>query len=102
MEICLRIIGLGFGNWAHSKLNIVEAVIVIVCIVDFIVMRVMDDDVRYLKFFRCLRLLQFIRLRRYLRPLRVLLIAIWKSLKDVSKVLILIFLFASIFAMLGK
>ena len=34
--------------------------------------------------------------------MRILLIAIWKSFKDISKVLILIFLFSFIFALLGK
>ena len=60
------------------------------------------QDLRYIQVFRCLRLLRLFRLGRYFKSIRLVVHAIWKSLPDLTKVMVLLGILSYTSALFGK
>jgi hypothetical protein len=102
LELIMKIIGLGFGNYIMDKYNLFDAVIVIISLVDWAISRIPDLDAgSALNAFRALRLLRMLKLSKSWKALADILRKTAESMKDISNFSLLLILFMYIFALLG-
>lgn len=101
----LKLIGLGFKGYVSDKLNIFDAFIVIISVVETILSFFPEISFEGLPFdmtlFRALRLFRLFKLLRSLGNLRSLLNALWKTIKDTGNIMFLICMFIAISSLLG-
>ena len=102
LEMIMKIIGLGFGNYIKDRYNLFDAVIVIISLVDWAISRIPDLDAgSALNAFRALRLLRMLKLSKSWKALGEILRKTAQSMKDISNFSLLLILFMYIFALLG-
>ena len=102
LEMVMKIIGLGFGNYIKDKYNLFDAVIVIISLIDWTLSRIPGIDAgSALNAFRALRLLRMMKLSKSWAALADILRKTGQSLKDISNFSLLLILFMYIFALLG-
>ena len=82
-------------------MNILDAVIVIVSLIHFILVILMEDN-RFVRTFRILRLARIWKLGHYFKSMRRMLATTWRSVKDIVSFSALLFLYSFVFALIGK
>ena len=102
-EMVIKLIGLGFKEYARDSFNLFDALIVILSIVDIIITSSTSSDSQggTLSAFRGVRLLRVFKLARSWDSFRVILAKIIVTIKDVSTFSILLLMFMFIFTLLG-
>ena len=97
-----KLIGLGFRAYVQDTFNVLDAIIVLISLVDMVLALVLkDNDNMVMKAFRALRLLRMIKLARIWKAFQEILRRIRQSLIDVSNFTFILFLFMFIYALLG-
>ena len=102
-EMVIKLIGLGFKEYARDSFNLFDALIVILSIVDIVLTSATSSDSQggTLSAFRGVRLLRVFKLARSWDSFRVILAKIIVTIKDVSTFSILLLMFMFIFTLLG-
>lgn len=99
----LKIIGLGFRNWAKDRMNLFDAIIVIISLSQYIIIWVSGDkELFYARSFRVIRLFRSWKLCHYFQTMRRMIKTTWRSLRDIMSFLALLSLFVFVEALLGK
>jgi len=102
LEMILKLIGLGWGNYKQDGYNLFDAVIVVLSLVDWTLSRIPGLDAgSALTALRALRLLRMMKLSKSWHALAEILRKTVASLKDISNFSMLLGLFMYIFALLG-
>ena len=103
IEMVIKLIGLGFRDYARDSFNIFDAVIVVLSLADLIITATMESDLptSTLSAFRGVRLLRVFKLARSWKSFRLILSKILASVKVVSPFLVLLLMFMFIFSLLG-
>ena len=97
-----KLIGLGLRAYVQDTFNVLDAIIVLISLVDMVLALVLKDtDNMVMKAFRALRLLRMIKLARIWKAFQEILRRIRQSLIDVSNFTFILFLFMFIYALLG-
>ena len=97
-----KLIGLGLRAYVQDTFNILDAIIVLISLVDMVLALVLkDNDNMVMNAFRALRLLRMIKLARIWKAFQEILRRIRQSLIDVSNFTFILFLFMFIYALLG-
>lgn len=100
----IKLLGLGFRNYARDTFNIFDAFIVIISIVDMVLSRTVEsasEGTGALTAFRVVRLLRIFKLARSWTSFRRILAKVLVTIKDVSTFSVLLMLFMFIFSLLG-
>ena len=102
-EMIIKLVGLGFKEYARDSFNIFDAIIVIVSIIDLVLKQAELDmnSAGALSAFRGIRLLRVFKLARSWTSFRDLLAKILVTVKDVSTFSILLLIWMFIFTLLG-
>lgn len=104
-EMVIKLIGLGFKEYARDSFNLFDAFIVVLSIVDMIVSAALAGDgespTGALSAFRGVRLLRVFKLARSWSSFREILAKILITVKDVSTFSLLLVMFMFIFSLLG-
>lgn len=106
VEMIIKLIGLGFRQYARDSFNLFDAFIVAISLVDLIITVSISNDssetpTGALSAFRGLRLLRIFKLARSWTSFREILAKILKTLKHVSTFVVLLLIFMFIFSLLG-
>ena len=103
IEMVIKLIGLGFREYARDSFNLFDALIVVLSIVDIIVEATLSGDspTAALSAFRGVRLLRVFKLARSWTSFREILAKILVTIKDVSTFSVLLLMFMFIFSLLG-
>ena len=105
VEMVIKLIGLGFKEYARDSFNIFDAIIVVLSLIELIVTEVSSDfDASgggSLSAFRGVRLLRVFKLARSWTSFRKILQKIIVTVKDVSTFSVLLLMFMFIFTLLG-
>ena len=95
-------IGLGPKAYVKDSFNILDALIVIISLIDLILSEVLDaSDNMVMSAFRALRLLRMVKLARIWQAFQEILKRIKQSMLDVSNFSFILLLFMFISALLG-
>ena len=101
----MKLVGLGFKNYARDNFNLFDALIVVVSLVDFSIaasgVSGDSEDGGIFSAFRALRLLRVIKLARKWGEFRRILHQLIMSIKSIWNFTILLFVIMFIFALLG-
>ena len=102
-EMIIKLIGLGFREYARDSFNIFDAIVVVLSVVDLIITTASDRESQSvaLTAFRGARLVRVFKLARNWTSFREMLSKILVTLKDVSTFTILLLMFMFIFTLLG-
>ncbi|EWS72781.1 cation channel family transporter (macronuclear) [Tetrahymena thermophila SB210] len=103
VDMGLKLIGLGFTEYVSDKMNIFDAIIVILSILELAVLSGSSSvsAFRSLRILRVFRVLRVTRLLRSLQFMKVLIAAISSTLEQFIYILLLLFLIMFIYALLG-
>ncbi|KAL4477028.1 hypothetical protein ABPG72_011725 [Tetrahymena utriculariae] len=103
VDMGLKLIGLGFTEYVSDKMNIFDAIIVILSILELAVLSGTSSvsAFRSLRILRVFRVLRVTRLLRSLQFMKVLIAAISSTLEQFIYILLLLFLIMFIYALLG-
>ena len=106
VEMIIKLIGLGFRQYARDSFNLFDAFIVAISLADLIITVSISNDssetpTGALSAFRGLRLLRIFKLARSWTSFREILAKILKTLKHVSTFVVLLLIFMFIFSLLG-
>ena len=97
-----KLIGLGLRAYVQDTFNVLDAIIVLISLVDMVLALVLkDNDNMVMNAFRALRLLRMIKLARIWKAFQEILRRIRQSLIDASNFTFILFLFMFIYALLG-
>ena len=99
----IKLIGLGFREYARDSFNIFDAIVVVLSVLDLIITTASDRESQNvaLTAFRGARLVRVFKLARTWTSFREMLSKILVTLKDVSTFSILLLMFMFIFTLLG-
>lgn len=99
----IKLIGLGFKEYARDSFNLFDASIVLLSLVDVIVSATLSEDspTGALSAFRGVRLLRVFKLARSWTKFRKILAKILLTIKDVGPFSVLLLMFMLIFSLLG-
>lgn len=100
----IKLIGLGFHNYAKDRFNIFDAIVVAVSLIDFVVTSSTDggqNTDNSFSAFRGVRLLRIFKLARSWSSFREILSKIHLTMIDVSVFSLLLLMFMLIFTLLG-
>ena len=103
VEMVIKLLGIGFKEYARDSFNLFEAFIVILSIIDMIISAIFSGDspTGALSAFRGVRLLRVFKLARSWTSFRMILAKILVTIKDVSTFSVLLLMFVLIFSLLG-
>ena len=105
VEMVIKLIGLGFKEYARDSFNIFDALIVVLSLIELTVTEISADSVSAgggsLSAFRGVRLLRVFKLARSWTSFRRILSKIIVTVKDVSTFSVLLLMFMFIFTLLG-
>ncbi|KAL4475075.1 hypothetical protein ABPG74_001771 [Tetrahymena malaccensis] len=103
IDMGLKLIGLGFTEYVSDKMNIFDAIIVILSVLELAVLSGSSSvsAFRSLRILRVFRVLRVTRLLRSLQFMKVLIAAISSTLQQFIFILLLLFLIMFIYALLG-
>ena len=100
----IKLIGLGPRRYARDPFNIFDAVVVILALLDFVLIRSYSTDSKTdggISAFRVIRLLRIFKLARSWTTLRELLRRIAMTAREVAIFMVLLLLCMFVFALLG-
>lgn len=103
IEMVVKVMGLGFREYARDSFNLFDAFIVVSSLFDMIITVAIDSDspTGALSAFRGVRLLRVFKLARSWSSFREILSKILVTIKDVSTFSVLLLMFMFIFSLLG-
>ena len=101
-ELIIKLIGLGFRDYARDSFNLFDALIVVLSIVDMVVEALMGaGKTDMITAFRGVRLLRVFKLARSWESFRKILTKIIDTMKHTAIFSVLLLMFALIFCLLG-
>jgi hypothetical protein len=101
LEICLKVMGMGFKAYITEKWNRFDFVVVAISIIGFVITMSSDVKTSYLSLLRVFRIARVLRLIKRAKGLRALLQTLIFSLPALVNVGSVLFLFFFIFAVMG-
>nr|QFP39652.1 voltage-gated calcium channel subunit alpha 1-like protein [Tridacna squamosa] len=101
LEMLVKMYSLGFQGYFVSLFNFFDCFVVLCSIVEVILMRTKVMPPLGVSVLRCARLLRVFKATRYWSSLRNLVASLLNSLLSIASLLLLLFLFIVIFALLG-
>ncbi|KAL3851956.1 hypothetical protein ACJMK2_015646, partial [Sinanodonta woodiana] len=101
LEMLLKMYSLGFQSYFVSLFNRFDSFVVICSILEVILMRTGVMPPLGVSVLRCARLLRIFKATRYWSSLRNLVASLLNSMRSIASLLLLLFLFIVIFALLG-
>ena len=103
VEMIIKLVGIGFREYARDSFNLFDAFIVVMSLVDMIVSATISTEspTSALSAFRGVRLLRVFKLARSWTSFRKILAKIMVTIKDVSTFSVLLLMFMFIFSLLG-
>ena len=103
-EMIIKIIGLGFKEYARDTFNIFDAILVIISLIDFVLLQIPEisgGSGGALSAFRGVRLLRVFKLARSWTSFRLLLSTMIKTMKEIIPFSSLLGICMFIFTLLG-
>jgi voltage-dependent calcium channel L type alpha-1D len=100
-EMLLKMYSLGITGYFVSNFNRFDCFVVIGSIVEFVLIYFAIMPSLGISVLRCVRLLRVFKVTRYWMALRNLVASLLNSMKSIASLLLLLFLFIVIFALLG-
>lgn len=101
-EMVVKILGMGLRRYAKDQMNIFDAFIVILSLIEFAILTIGDTGGGgTISVFRAFRLMRLFKLARSWTNLRNLLISIVNTLKALAPFLVLVILFMFIASLLS-
>ncbi|KAI3387752.1 hypothetical protein SNEBB_002200 [Seison nebaliae] len=101
LEMFLKMYSVGFSGYFMSMFNRFDSFVVLSSIVEYALLMAEVMDPLGVSVLRCVRLLRVFKVTRYWTSLRNLVNSLLNSMRTVSSLLVLLFLFMIIFALLG-
>ncbi|CAF0938668.1 unnamed protein product [Rotaria sordida] len=100
-EMLLKMYSLGITGYFVSNFNRFDCFVVIASIIEFVLIYFDFIPALGISVLRCVRLLRVFKVTRYWTALRNLVASLLNSMKSIASLLLLLFLFIVIFALLG-
>ncbi|CAF3563953.1 unnamed protein product [Adineta steineri] len=100
-EMLLKMYSLGITGYFVSNFNRFDCFVVIASIIEFVLIYIHIMPALGISVLRCVRLLRVFKVTRYWTALRNLVASLLNSMKSIASLLLLLFLFIVIFALLG-
>jgi len=100
-EMLLKMYSLGITGYFVSNFNRFDCFVVIASIIEFVLIYMGLMTPLGISVLRCVRLLRVFKVTRYWTALRNLVASLLNSMKSIASLLLLLFLFIVIFALLG-
>ncbi|CAF3322654.1 unnamed protein product [Rotaria socialis] len=100
-EMLLKMYSLGITGYFVSNFNRFDCFVVIASIIEFVLIYIEFMPALGISVLRCVRLLRVFKVTRYWMALRNLVASLLNSMKSIASLLLLLFLFIVIFALLG-
>ncbi len=100
-EMLLKMYSLGITGYFVSNFNRFDCFVVIASIIEFVLIHFSVIPSLGISVLRCVRLLRVFKVTRYWTALRNLVASLLNSMKSIASLLLLLFLFIVIFALLG-
>ncbi|UJR26618.1 hypothetical protein I4U23_007937 [Adineta vaga] len=100
-EMLLKMYSLGITGYFVSNFNRFDCFVVIASIIEFVLIHFGIMPALGISVLRCVRLLRVFKVTRYWTALRNLVASLLNSMKSIASLLLLLFLFIVIFALLG-
>ncbi|CAF3545985.1 unnamed protein product [Rotaria sp. Silwood1] len=100
-EMLLKMYSLGITGYFVSNFNRFDCFVVIASIIEFVLIYIEFMPALGISVLRCVRLLRVFKVTRYWTALRNLVASLLNSMKSIASLLLLLFLFIVIFALLG-
>lgn len=103
-EMILKIIGYNLINYCRNSMNLLDAIVVILSLIEFFVISGKSgtfNAFRVIRIFRIFRILRVLKIFRYLKSMVELLKIISESLSEFFYLFCLLLLFCVIFSLLG-
>ena len=100
-EMLLKMYSLGVTGYFVSNFNRFDCFVVIASIIEFVLIYIGLMPPLGISVLRCVRLLRVFKVTRYWTALRNLVASLLNSMKSIASLLLLLFLFIVIFALLG-
>ncbi len=100
-EMLLKMYSLGITGYFVSNFNRFDCFVVIASIIEFVLIYKDLMPPLGISVLRCVRLLRVFKVTRYWTALRNLVASLLNSMKSIASLLLLLFLFIVIFALLG-
>ncbi len=97
----LKMYSLGLTGYFVSNFNRFDCFVVIGSIIEFVLIYIEFMPALGISVLRCVRLLRVFKVTRYWTALRNLVASLLNSMKSIASLLLLLFLFIVIFALLG-
>ncbi|CAF4493315.1 unnamed protein product, partial [Rotaria socialis] len=97
----LKMYSLGITGYFVSNFNRFDCFVVIASIIEFVLIYIEFMPALGISVLRCVRLLRVFKVTRYWMALRNLVASLLNSMKSIASLLLLLFLFIVIFALLG-
>jgi Ion transport protein len=99
----IKIIGLGLSNYVKDRVNVFDAIIVLVTVAESITQYAIDDSPNNASTstFRAIRLLRFFKIARTFKSFQIMVDKIALSVADIGSFSVLVFLFLFTFTLLG-
>ena len=97
----LKMYSLGITGYFVSNFNRFDCFVVIASIIEFVLIYFEVMPALGISVLRCVRLLRVFKVTRYWTALRNLVASLLNSMKSIASLLLLLFLFIVIFALLG-
>ena len=103
MEMVVKIIGLGFKGYGQDSMNVFDAVVVVISVIEIIIgLATNSSGGGMFSVFRAFRLLRVFRLARNWKELNQVINTVFSSLASIAYLSLILLLFIFIFALLGK
>ena len=106
-EMVIKLVGLRFSGYIADSMNIFDAFIVVISLVDYALDQYIKVDLssgsvfRVMRIFRLLRILRLAKLARYMDAFQHLVAVVTRSLNSVGYISLLLLLFMLVFCVLG-
>lgn len=100
-EMLLKMYSLGVTGYFVSNFNRFDCFVVVASIIEFVLIYIQFMPPLGISVLRCVRLLRVFKVTRYWMALRNLVASLLNSMKSIASLLLLLFLFIVIFALLG-
>lgn len=104
LEMVIKVLGLGVNHYIRDKVNIFDAVIVLITVAENITDLVLESrgaSNGSISGFRAIRLFRFFKVARTMKSFQIMIDKITISLNDIASFSVLLFLFLFTFTLLG-
>lgn len=101
LEMVIKIIGLGVTHYVRDKVNIFDAIVVMLTVAENVSDLVLSSNNGAVSGFRAIRLFRFFKVARTMKSFQIMIEKIAISLSDIASFSVLLFLFLFTFTLLG-